>query len=289
MIAAGSGAKNSTWANAAFRAALSVGFTAFDTAHEYGNQEGVGLALATVPRSQFFLTTKVPGCLVDPSTLDPFKCGAETQRVLDRNLQQLNMSYVDLLLVHYPPLPAFVVRGCNNLTGSCEMLRAQWAAVEAFYAAGKARAIGVSNFCPSCFECLSEASVKPMVNQLQYHVGMGVDPAGAMTTCIEHGCVVQGYGALGNPPLDPRDPGPSPEILHGNLTTTIAKAHDVSTVQVALKWIVQHGVPCVTKSSNPQHLKEDLDLWTFNLTAAEMAQLDAHTKPSGTPSFACSK
>ena len=67
MIAAGSGAKNSTWANAAFRAALSVGFTAFDTAHEYGNQEGVGLALATVPRSQFFLTTKVRSACNLPS------------------------------------------------------------------------------------------------------------------------------------------------------------------------------------------------------------------------------
>lgn len=212
-------------------AALKVGFTAFDTAHEYGNQQGVGRALGTVPRSQVFLITKTPGCVVDPATLNPFACGKETTRVLEKNLALLNMSYVDLLLVHYPPLPAWLRRSCG--TGSCEMLRAEWSAVEAFYKAGKARAIGVSNFCPSCFECLRDASVQPMVNQLAYHIGMGVDPAGSRSYCAQRGCVVQGYGTLGNPPLDPRDPGPPPEILHGNLTTRIAHAHNVSTAQVA--------------------------------------------------------
>ena len=98
-----------------------------------------------------------------------------------------------------------------------------------------------------------------------------------------------GYGGDGgNPPLDPRDPGPSPEILHGNLTTKIANVHNVTTAQIALKWIVQHEIPCVTKSANPDHLKEDLDLWTFNLTQQEMDELDAHAKPKGSPSFACS-
>ena len=116
---------------------------------------------------------------------------------------------------------------------------------------------------------------------------MGPDPQSAMTFCKEHGCIVQAYGSLGNPPLDPRDPGPSPEILHGNLTTKIANAHNVTTAQIALKWIVQHGIPCVTKSANPEHLKEDLDLWAFNLTQQEMDELDAHTKPKGSPSFAC--
>ena len=86
MITAGSGAKNSTWTEASFRAALGVGFTSFDTAHEYGNQAGVGRALATVPRSSVFLTTKVPGCLVDPWTIDPFACGRETQKVFDNNM-----------------------------------------------------------------------------------------------------------------------------------------------------------------------------------------------------------
>lgn len=77
--------------------------------------------------------------------------------------------------------------------------------------------------------------------------------------------------------------------MHGNLTTGIAKAHNVSTAQVALKWIVQHGVPAVTKADNPIYLAEDIALWPWNLTATEMAALDAHDIPKGTPSLSCSK
>merc|ERR1719350_1665098 len=117
---------------------------------------------------------------------------------------------------------------------------------------------------------------------------MGPDPQGVMSFCKERNCTVQAYGSLGNPPLDPRDPGPSPEILHGNLTTKIADAHNVSTAQIALKWIVQNGHPAVTKSANPEHLKEDLSLWGFNITDSEMNELNAHSKPRGSPSFACS-
>ena len=160
--------------------------------------------------------------------------------------------------------------------------------MEDFLASGKAKAIGVSNYCPSCFACLAQASVQPMVNQLQYHVGMGPDPHGAVSFCKQHGCVVQAYGSLGNPPLDPRDPGPSKEILHGNLTSSIARNHNVSTVQVALKWIVSQGIPAVTKSGNPAHLAEDLDLWSWDLTPQEKQALDEHNIPRGSPSFACS-
>ena len=123
MVAAGSGAKNSSWTEASFLAALKVGFTAFDTAHEYGNQAGVGRALATVPRSSVFVTTKVPGCVVDPGTLNPFECGKETAKIFDDNLKLLNMTYVDLLLVHYPPLPTFILRSCgSNLSGDPNFL-----------------------------------------------------------------------------------------------------------------------------------------------------------------------
>lgn len=149
------------------------------------------------------------------------------------------------------------------------MVRAQWRAMEEFYRAGKAKAIGVSNYCPSCFACLSSASVFPMVNQVQYHVGMGLDPSGLMSFAKEHGVVVQAYSVL-------------------NLTTTIAKAHDKSSVQVALKWVVESGIPAVTKSSKTRHLEEDLDLWSWSFSPDERAALDAHSKPSGHPSFACS-
>jgi len=289
LISAGSGGKDSSWTYTSFKAALSAGFTALDTAHEYGNQDGAGKAISEVNRTSVFVETKVPGCLVDGSMLNPFKCYNETVQVFENNLELLNVSYVDLVLIHYPPLEVFVTRSCGNLTGSCQMVRAQWKAMEEFYSSGKARAIGVSNYCPSCFDCIESTKVQPMVNQLQYHVGMGPDPQGMMSYCKTKGCIVQAYGSLGNPPLDPRDPGPSHEILYGNLTTSIAKAHNKSTVQVALKYIVAQGIPTVTKSGNPVHLAEDLDLWSWELDPDEMQALQAHRLPHGSPSFACSK
>merc|ERR1712107_891031 len=103
----------------------------------------------------------------------------------------------------------------------------------------------------------------------------------------ERGMQIQAYGSLGNPPLDPRDPGLSPEILHGNTTTAIGHAHNKSTPQVALKWIVSQGIPAVTKSGNPKHLAEDLDLWSWNLTSREFDDLTSMTKPGGRPSLVC--
>ena len=145
-------------------------------------------------RSKVFVETKGPGCLVPVGykpMLNPFDCYNATRKVLEDNLALLNTTYADLVLVHYPPIQTFIARSCSNLTGSCELVRAQWRATEEFYRAGKARAIGVSNYCPSCFECLKEASTAPMVNQLQYHVGMGVDPDGQMSFCKQDGCIVQ--------------------------------------------------------------------------------------------------
>lgn len=287
MIFAGSGAWNSTRTFDSFSAALKVGFTALDTAHEYGNQGGVGRALKGVLRENVFVETKVPGCLTDPSSLNPFACYSDTKKVLDDNLKLLNLSYVDLVLIHYPPAPSWIFRSCSNWTGGCQMVRRQWQAMEDFLKAGKARAIGVSNYCPSCFDCLHYAEIFPMVNQIQYHVGMGLDPKGFMTYAQQRGMIIQAYGSLGNPPLDPRDPGPSPIILHGNTTSQIGRAHNKSSVQVALKWLVDQGIPAITKSSNPEHLAEDLDLWSFNLTYEETSALNAMTKPAGSPSFAC--
>merc|ERR1719263_1511513 len=100
-----------------------------------------------------------------------------------------------------------------------------------------------------------------MINQVMYHVGSGVNDAASELLAFDktHGVVTQGYSALGNTPWAHHA---SKDILHGNLTASIAKNHNVSTVQVALKWIVQQGIPEVTKSANPAHLASDLDLWS---------------------------
>jgi len=279
LLAAGTWKYNDTQAEASISAALKVGFNMVDTAFDYHNQAGVGRAIQNgdVPRSSVFVETKVPGCGMDGVMTD--KCYNDTKTVLETDLSLLKMDYVDLVIIHFPPKASFLMRSCHLWV--CSQVQDQWRALEEFYAAGKAKAIGVSNYCPSCFACLEgKANVFPMVNQIGYHIGMGADPSGFQSFADKKGMVIQAYSPLGGADFLTK------QITTGEVTTSIAKAHGKSTYAVALKWLVQHGVPTITKSSNPDHLAADLDLWSWNLTHDEMAAADKF-HVLGMPSFAC--
>jgi len=286
MIAAGCWQYNTSEAYQSHTLALKAGFTMLDTALDYHNQEGVGRAINEAGmREKIFVETKIPGCGMDSTMLNVFKCYENTKRDLELDLAKLNLSYVDLVIVHFPPISSMVTRSCNNWSGGCQMVRAQWKAMEEFYKQGKASAIGVSNYCPSCYDCLnSTATVLPMVNQVQLHLGMGTDPAGIVSWHKKRGIQLQAYSVLGNTAVSHKA---SPEILTGNLTTSIAKAHGKSSVQVALKWVVSQGIPAVTKSASAEHLSEDLDLWSWDFTDEEKQALDAMSSPKGSYSFGC--
>ena len=184
MISAGTWQYDPTTATQVVKTALSVGINHIDTANDYHNQEGVGAGLKGVNRSSYFLTTKVPPQSTEATAFE------KTTKDLEDNLDQLGLSYVDLVLVHFPP---------PGNTRHCSAMQRQWAAMEAFYAAGKARAIGVSNYCPSSLECiLPNATVTPAVNQCEYHVGMSADPDGIKMYCDGKGIVLQAYSPLGD-------------------------------------------------------------------------------------------
>merc|ERR1712048_1338475 len=239
--------------------ALAAGFNHIDTANNYRNQAGVGKALKGVPRDSYFLTTKVPT-----------GSASATAKNLQDNLDQLGLDYVDLVLVHFPPT-----------FNRCSSMQSQWGAMEEFYKAGKAKAIGVSNYCPSSIECIMQkATVTPAVNQVQYHVGMGVDPIGVKSASEEHGIHLQAYSPLGNGKSD---------LITGYLVTGIGANYGKTGAQVALRWIQENGVSLTTKTTKTSHMQEDLDVFTFELAADEKATLDTATSPSGSPSFMCSK
>jgi len=297
LLAAGVYQYNDTEADDSISAAISVGFQMFDNALDYWNQDGVSHAIhraidAGSSRDHFFVETKVPGCgnPLENTTRNPFDCYKSTVQNLESDLQQLNLTYVDLVLLHFPPFPSFVLRSCNDETGSCEMARQQWRAMQEFQKAGKARALGVSNFCQSCLECLAKEDTFPQVNQVMFHLGSGMNKEAQDLLAYHkaHGVMTQAYSVLGNTPWGKHA---SNDILHGNLTTSIAMAHNKSTVEVALKWVVDQGIPAVTKSSSPSHLASDLDLWSWNLTVAEKALLDQHKSADSPtyPSYGCSK
>ena len=155
MISLGTWQYNPDVAHDVVKLGLSLGFNHIDTANNYRNQEGVGKALAGINRTSYFLTTKVP------SQTSAATAYAATTKDLNDDIEQLGLPFVDLMLVHFPP------RG-NTL--HCGAMQEQWRAMEDFYKAKKARAIGVSNYCPSSFECIMKvANVTPAVNQVEYH------------------------------------------------------------------------------------------------------------------------
>merc|ERR1711998_667160 len=259
MMSIGTWQYDTATAEQVVKDALSVGFNHIDTANDYNNQKGVGAALKGVDRDSYFLTTKVPS-----------GSASQTKTNLEQNLEQLGLDYVDLVLVHFPP------RG-----NSCSSMQAQWGAMEEFYKAGKAKAIGVSNYCPSSLDCIMQkATVTPAVNQVQYHVGMGVDPIGVKSASEKHGIHLQAYSPLGNGESD---------LITGDLVTSIGATYDKTGAQVALRWIQENGVSLTTKTTKTSHMQEDLDVFSFQLSAEDKASLDAATKPSGSPSFICSK
>ena len=114
---------------------------------------------------------------------------------------------------------------------------------------------------------------------MQYHIGMGKDPSGLLSYCAGKGVVVQAYSPLGDN---------TTELVTGSLVTELGDAHGKSGVQAALRYIYQNGAAVTTKSGNPVHLKQDLDLFGWSLSDAEMAKADAATSPKGSPSFTCS-
>ena len=283
-IACGSGGDNNQSAQVTVKAALEAGFTHIDTAHDYGDQAGVGKAVAG---SSVFLTTKVPGCGVPTQGLMP-PCFNNTLKAVDQDLALLGMEKVSLMLIHFPPL-----LGC--VASSCEHMQQQWAALEQIYHEKKADAIGVSNYCKECLQCIMKtAKVVPMVNQMQYHIGMGgPDFAdGLLEFLAENDIAFTAYSPLGGGGvLSPS----SPFAAIGNATAAKYKwqqpgstptAQPVQPAQVALAWIAQKRanmpqMAVVTKSSNPVYLAEDLGLWSgWGLSAEDRAALDKIANPA---------
>lgn len=159
MISLGTWQMHPDVAEQAVRTSLSIGYNHIDTALDYKNQAAIGKALAATNRTSVFVTTKVPPRALATTAYD------DTTSDLNKDLTELGLAYVDLMLIHFPPMGNVV---------ECGAMQEGWRAMEDFYKQKKARAIGVSNYCESSFACiLKTANITPAVNQIQYHVGMG--------------------------------------------------------------------------------------------------------------------
>lgn len=231
--------------------ALRVGYRHIDTATAYGNEGGVGQAIAEsgIPREEIFLTSK----LWNPhqgyqSTLDAFA----------RTLEALRTDYLDLYLIHWPHDPKYF----DNWE---EMNLETWRAFEELYESGAVKAIGVSNFRPRHLEnIMKHAKIMPMVDQVEIHPGMPQDELIAF--CREHNMVVEGWS-----PLSTGRIFSVPEVQE------IAHKYGKSIAQVCLRWSVQRGVIPLPKSVTPARILENSQVFDFELEEADMQRISALT------------
>lgn len=230
--------RDGTEATEAIVAALQAGYRLIDTAKLYGNERSVGEAIraSDIPREEIFVTTKLwSGDLGYESAHRAFK----------ESLERLGLEYVDLYLIHWPGIDA----------------RADaWRALEEIYRDGRAKAIGVSNYeIRHLEEVRAQSDIVPAVNQIELHAFNYHEQREVLAYCHEQGVVVQAYSPLAQA-TDMKNPA----------IQEIAAAYGKTPAQVMLRWCVQHGTVPIPKSSNPERMKENIDIFTFELTGEEM-------------------
>ncbi len=221
--------------------ALEIGYRSIDTASMYENEQAIGRALAAsgIPRDEIFLATKVWND----------EQGEEgVQQALERSLSRLGTGHVDLYLVHWP-IP--------------RLYESTWRGMERVLEAGMTRAIGVCNFLEPHLETLHRLTgAVPMVDQVEHHPWL--QQPGLRLFCADRGIVVEGWG-----PVMRGHAAEVPQLVR------IGAAHGVSAAQVALRWAVQQKVVVIPKSTHPERIRENADIFGFELTDEEMFTIDA--------------
>jgi 2,5-diketo-D-gluconate reductase A len=225
--------------------ALEVGYRHIDTAAIYGNESGVGRAIAKsgIARDELFITTKLWNS--DQGTQSAIDA-------MDLSLEKLGLDHVDLYLIHWP-------------RPDLERYVESWLTLEQLQAAGKSRSIGVSNFHRAHLErVLAEGSVVPAVDQLELHPAFAQRELRAFGA--EHGIHIEAWGPLGQGKYD---------LFSEKAVQDAAAAHGATPAQVVIRWHLQNGIIVFPKSNSRERMAENFDVFGFELTGDELAAIDA--------------
>ncbi|NNJ05850.1 aldo/keto reductase [Streptomyces sp. PKU-MA01144] len=224
--------------------ALEAGYRSIDTAAVYENEKGTGQAVAAsgIPREELFVATKL---------WNSDQGYDSTLRAFDASLTRLGLDYVDLYLIHWP-LPA---RNAYVDT---------YKAFETILAEGRARAIGVSNFLPEHLErLLGETSAVPAVNQIELHPQLQQTESRAFHA--KHGIATEAWSPLGS----------GRGLLEVPTIVAVAQKHGKTPAQVVLRWQVQLGNVVIPKSVTPSRIRENIDVFGFELDDDDLAAFAA--------------
>ncbi|MBR4564397.1 MAG: aldo/keto reductase [Paludibacteraceae bacterium] len=221
--------------------ALKAGYRMIDTAQAYGNEEGVGAAIAKsgIPREEIFIVTKIWIT----------NAGEEkAAKSIEASLRRLQTGYIDLLLIH---------QAYGDVFGS-------WRAMEKAYKAGKVRAIGVSNF-QACrfYDFASSVDIKPAVNQLQCCVLS--QQRGIEEEMARYDTKMMAWGPLGQG---------NDDLLNNPVLTAIGAKYCKTAAQVSLRWLIQRGIVAIPKSTHPERMAANIDIFDFELSEADMHAIE---------------
>ena len=224
----------------AVKTALEVGYRAFDTATFYRNERFIGKALrqSGIPRDEIFLTSKV---------WNDAQREKRTLAVFNESLEDLGTDYVDLYLIHWP------VRG---------YFKGTWQVLEKLYGEGRTRAIGTSNFhVHHLQDLMADSQVLPAVNQVEFHPYLY--QSDLLEFCCSKNIQLEAWGPL----------------MKGNITAkqpiaVLAEKYRRTPAQIALRWDLQHEVVVIPKSSRPERILENSQIFDFELSPEDMSLLD---------------
>ncbi|RLQ97392.1 aldo/keto reductase [Falsibacillus albus] len=232
--------KDENEARNAVKSAIAAGYRSIDTAAVYENEESVGLGVkeSSVPREDLFITSKVWNSDQGYDT---------TLKAFEASLKRLDMDYLDLYLIHWP------VEGKYNDT---------WRAMEKLYADGLVKSIGVSNFHQHHLEdLLSKSNEKPVVNQVETHPRL--NQAALKEYCKKQEIALEAWSPLGQG-----------KLLGENVLKELGNKHNKTAAQVILRWHLQNDTIIIPKSVHENRIKENADLFDFELSQNEMEQIN---------------
>ena len=229
------------------RAAIEAGYRYFDTASFYGTETYLAQAVreSEISRDEIFIASK----------LWKTEMGYENVKyAFERSLDKLNTDYLDLYLIHWP-LPDPEYKDWKQLD------KETWRAMEELYQAGKVRAIGLSNFLPHHIDnILEDCTVRPAVDQIEYHPGYSEEAT--VQYCKQRNILVQAWSPIGRQ-----------RVLEEPLVLELAGKYAVSPAQICLKFAVQRGIIPLPKSSSVERMKENLDLYSFEMEREDIWRL----------------
>lgn len=224
--------------------ALEVGYRHIDTAAIYGNEIGVGRAIAAsgIPRDELYITTKLWNS--DQGTQSAIDA-------MDLSLEKLGLDHVDLYLIHWP-------------RPDLDRYLESWHTLEQLKADGKTTSIGVSNFhIPHLERVIGESGTVPAVDQIELHPAFAQRPI--REYAASKGIAIEAWGPLGQGKYD---------LFGMPAVADAARAHGVSPAQAVIRWHLQHGIIVFPKSNSRERIAQNFDVFGFELTADEMAAID---------------